>query len=276
MKTKKNMELETVVAMNNYSNKLTLPLLKKGETVQYRLLGLKKDDKGQWLIPAGKNVPTADHVFDPGVDKQGAYIDVAYEHGQIWFERRNLGVLVITGGNKRNQELYQYLEHCNYNKSFEHRDTSVHPIFERIDAVKKATKKLQKRDLLRDALNICLEMTDDEVRTLVSSLGKDEDRDISVLRNEIEELAMKNPKSFITSSSNHQKQILATIKRAIDKKVIVFDSEQSQFVWGNNQEAILSTPRVNLKKRMKAFLEYVVNTKQGATVYDSIEKQLQK
>lgn len=268
--------LHTNVEMNNYSDKLTLPLLKKGETVQYRLLGLKKDEKGQWVIPAAKNVPTEDYIFDSGISKEGAYIDVAYEHGQIWFDRRNLGMLIVTGGNKRNQELYQYLEHCNYNKSFEHRDASMNPIFERIDAVKKATRKLQKRDLLRDALNICIEMNEDEVRTLVSSLGKDEDRDISVLRNEIEELAMKNPKAFITSSSNHQKQILATIKRAIDKKVIVFDSEQSRFVWGNNKEAILSTPRVNLKKRMKAFLEYVVNTKQGATVYDSIEKQLKQ
>jgi ribosomal protein S18 len=268
--------LETNVGTNNYSNKLTLPLLNKGETVQYRLLGLKKDAKGRWLIPAAKNVPTEDHIFDPGVDKQGGYIDVAYEHGQIWFERRSLGMLIITGGNKRNQELYQYLEHCNYNASNTDRDASIKPIFERIDAVKKATKKRQTREYLRDAMNLAYELNDDEVRTLISSLGKDEDKDISILRDEIEEMAMSNPKAFISNSSNHQKQILATIKRAIDKKVIVFDSEQSRFVWGNNKEVILSTPRVNLKKRMKAFLEYVLNTKQGQIVYEGIEQQLKQ
>lgn len=264
-----------MIETNNYSKDLTLPILKKGETVQYRLLGLKKDEKGQWMIPAAKNVPKDDHIFDPGAAKSGAYIDVGYEH-EIWFERRNLGMLRVTGGNKRNQELYQYLECCNYNASNEHRDTMINPIFERIDAVKKATTKRQSREYLRDALNIANEMSDDEVKTLISSLGKDEDRDIAVLRNEIEELAMKNPKSFITSSSNHQKQILATIKRAIDKKVIMYDSSQSRFVWGTNEEEILSTPRVNLKKRMNAFMEYVINTKQGQVVYDSIEQQLKK
>jgi hypothetical protein len=277
---------------NNYSKKLTVPILKRNETVQYRLLGITKDEFGRWIIPAAKNVPTSDYVFDPGlgakngIKSSGDYIDIKYitsvnaqgeyQLGSIWFERSTLGTLILRGGSKKDQDMYQYLEACNFNASNPHRDTSVRPIFECINETKTATKKRQKREWVREAMNLAADMSDDEVKTMISALGKNEVRPLDILRDELEEFAMKDPKGFMSISSNKQKEIMATIKRGLDNNIISFNTEQSRFVWANNQEMILTTPRGSLKRRMDSMLEYIINTKQGAATYEEIVRRLKE
>ena len=62
---------------NNVSEALLKEtLLKKGEQVVYKVVGIQPDpmNPGKWSIPAAKNVPPTDQIWD---EEKQEYIDIA-------------------------------------------------------------------------------------------------------------------------------------------------------------------------------------------------------
>ena len=138
----------------------------------------------------------------------------------------------------------------------------------------KGSFKRKQRTQKREAMNVAAELSAAEVREFIASLNKDEKRDISILRDELETFAEKDPSGFIKLSKDKNKTIQAKVKQAIDKKIIMFDRAESTFMWASTGETIVQVPRSSKSSYLQGFTNFVLTNKNGESVYEEIVKLL--
>ncbi|MAN63463.1 MAG: hypothetical protein CMI60_16130 [Parvibaculum sp.] len=265
---------------NNIKNP---PKFKRDEVKVFKYYGLKEDplNPGKVQMPFMVIAPNKDRVYDPDIED---YVDIAAIKSlgiegkptfhTIEFTKQKAGRLLLQGNIARDRDLYQFLTLSNYNASNPNRDTSVQPLFELVNPKVKAEKARKSRSLKRDAMNVAAELSGAEVREFISSLGKDEKRDLSVLRDELETLAETDPNQFIKLSKNTNKSYQANIKRALDKNIISFDGETNTFTWTSTGETIVQVPRSSKLGHLEGFTNFVLSNKNGASIYQEIVKLL--
>ena len=147
-------------------------------------------------------------------------------------------------------------------------------MFKLVEPKKDAADSRKQRTLRRDAMNVAAELSAAEVREFIASLNKDETRDISILRDELEIMAEKDPKQFVALSKDKNKSIQANCKKAIDQKVIKFDKASSTFLWVSTGESIVQIPRSSKTSYLQGFTNFVLSNKNGELVYEEIVKLL--
>lgn len=258
--------------------------LKPGQQVLYRVNGIQKNpmDPTKWAIPAAKNVPVTDQIWD---EFKQDYVDIAavrsydaqgnHTFHDIYFYGNQGGVILLVGGRAADQEIHSYLQLCNYNGSNPNRDTSKEIIFELVDESKKSDLDRKSRNLKREALNAAADLSAEEVRNYTAALGQDDSADLNVLRNRLEEMADHDPKSFLDLINNKQAVMKATINRALNKGIIQFDSEQSRFTWPNG-EVILVVSRTTGGDNVEELLGYCVGNAKGEKVFQTIQSKSKK
>jgi hypothetical protein len=258
--------------------------IKPGQTVSYRLTGLQPNpmDPSRIAYPALRSVPSTDQIWEPETE---SYIDIAavksvapdgtHDFHKIYFYGAAGGVVTLHGGRAIDQELHSYLSLCNYNASNPNRDTSKPAIFEVIDEAKRSEVERLSRNTKREALNIAADLSADEVRDYVAALGLDDTGKLEVLRNTLEELADKAPKQFMELIGNKQAVMKAAINRALKKGVIVFNPEQSRFIWPNG-EVVLTVSRTTGGDHIEELIGYCVSNAKGEKVYATISSKAKK
>jgi ribosomal protein L20 len=258
--------------------------LKPGEQVVYRVTGIQPNpfDPNKWAIPAAKNVPPTDQIWDP--IKQD-YIDIAavrsvspdgnHTFHDIYFFGNLGGHMILVGGRAADQEIHSYLTICNYNGSNPNRDPSKEIYFELVDEAAKSEKERKTRNIKREALNAAADLSAEEVRTYIAALGQDDTAKVEVLRNRLEEMADHDPESFMDLINNKQAVMKATINRALNKGIINFDSEQSKFTWPNG-EVILVVSRTTGGDNVEELLGYCASNAKGEKVYQTIQSKSKK
>lgn len=258
--------------------------LRPGETVSYRLVGLSVNpmDPSRLAIPSLKSVPSIDQIWDAVTE---SYIDIAavksvdpdgtHNMHKIYFYGNSGGTITLYGGRAVDQEIHSYLSLCNYNKSKEGRDETKEPIFELIDEGKRSEVERKSRNIKREALNAAADLSADEVRDYIAALGMDDSGKIEVLRNHLEEMADKAPTQFMELISNKQAVMKATINRALAKNAIVFNPEQSRFVWPNG-EVILTVSRTTGGNHIEELVSFCVSSAKGEKVYSTISTKAKK
>lgn len=269
---------------NQLSDKLIKStMLKPGQSVTYRLHNIQKDpfDTNRLAIPAVKGVPLIDTIYD---EEKGEYVDIAAVRSvdgqgnhifhEINFYSNMAGHMILTGGRAYDQEVHSYLSLCDYNASKPNRDNTKEAIFELVDEAATAEKDSRTRNQRREALNAAADLSPDEVKTFAAALGKDDTKSIAVLRNELEEMADNDPKSFLDLISNKQAVVTATVNRAIKKGVIVFNQEQSRFEWPN-AEVILVVARTG-NDAIDEFVSFCTSSAKGEKVFQTIQSKSKK
>lgn len=270
---------------NNISDELLKSTkLKKDEIVVYRVAGIGPNpmDPTKLAIPASRNVPVTDQIWDPNKEE---FIDIALVSGvdaagehryhQVYFYGNQGGILMLKGGSAADQEIHSYLQLCNYNGSNPNRDETKDIVFELVDENANSEKERKSRNIKREALNIAADLSAEDVRTYVAALGGDDTKKLEVLRNELETLADRDPKHFMDLVSNKQATMKAVINRALSKGVIVFDTEQSRFCWANG-EAILTVSRNTGGDHIEEMVSYCVSNAKGEKVYATIQSKSKK
>lgn len=270
---------------NQLSEKLIKgTMLKPGEQVTYRLHNITKNplDPTRYSIPSAKNVPPVDTIWDEEAQK---YVDIAAvrnvsptgEHSfhEIFFYSNQAGHMILVGGRALDQEIHSYLSLCNFNASNSSRDTTKEAIFERVDEEAKAEKESRTRNIRREALNAAADLSPEEVKDYAAAIGKDDTKPVSVLRNELEEMADKTPEDFMKLINNKQAVMKAAINRALKKGAIVFNQEQSRFEWPN-QEAILTVARATGSDAVDELVSFCVSSAKGEKVYQTISSKAKK
>ena len=265
---------------NNYKNP---PTLNRDEVKVFQYLNVKPDpqNKGQVIMPSIAFMPEVDRVYDKENDE---YVDIANIKSlgvggkpiiePVAFSKQTQGKMLLRGSKTGDREIFQYLMLSNYNKSNPNRDTSVNPLFELVEPTRIAKESREHRTLRRDAMNVAAELSEAEVREFISSMNKDAKRDMSILRDEIEVMAEKDPKGFIKLSKDKNKSIQANCKLAIDKKIIEFDKKTSSFLWVGTGETIVTVPRSSKSSYLQGFTNFVLSNKNGESVYQEVVKLL--
>lgn len=258
--------------------------LKKGEQVVYRVHGIERNpmDETRWAIPAAKNVPPSDQIWD---EIKQEFVDIAavksvnpkgeHTYHDIYFFGNQGGILVLVGGRAADQEIHSYLALCNYNGSNPNRDNTKEIIFELVDETAKSEVERKHRNMKREALNAAADLSAEDVKNYIAALGKDDSRKVEVLRNELETLADNDPEGFLDLINNKQAVMKATINRALAKGVIIFDEEQSRFTWANG-EAILTVARSTGGDAVEEFVSYCVSGAKGEKVYQTLQSKAKK
>lgn len=258
--------------------------LKPGEQAVYRVYGITPHpmDPTRWAIPAAKNVPVMDQIWDEGKQE---YVDIAavravsadgnHTFHDIYFFGNQGGHIILVGGRAQDQEIHSYLQLCNYNGSNAKRDDSKEIIFEQVDEAAKSVKESKQRNIKREALNAAADLSPEMVRNYIAALGQDDTRKVEILRNELEELADRDPEEFLSLLDNKQAVMKATLNRAINKSVIKFDSEQSKFTWPNG-EVILVVSRTTGGDNIEELLGYCTSNAKGEKVYQTIQSKSKK
>jgi hypothetical protein len=177
---------------NNIENE---PVFKRDDIKIFQWLGTKPDplNPGKVLMPVMAIVPNTDRVY---ISEKDDYIDIAAikttgaEGKEIFheiiFRKENEGKLLLRGNRTGDREIYQFLYLSNFNKSNPDRDTQVKALYELVNPSEAAKEKRKSRSMRREAMNVAAELSGAEVREFIASLGKDETRDLSVLRDELE------------------------------------------------------------------------------------------
>jgi hypothetical protein len=255
--------------------------LKPGESVRYRLYDLPPHpmDPSKKAIPAIRQVPVMDQIYDPSKDE---YVDIAavrsvdakgeHTYYDLSFSIASAGEMVLVGGRAADQEIHSYLSLCNYNVANPNRDPNKEAIFELVDEKAKSEVERKTRNIKREALNAAADLTADDVRNYTAALGRDDSGNLEVLRNHLEDLADKSPADFLELIGNKQALMKATINRALSKGVILFNEEQSRFSWPNG-EAILTVARTTGGDNIEELISFCVSSAKGEKVYQTIQSK---
>jgi hypothetical protein len=258
-------------------------MLKPGQSVTYRLCKIEKDpfDPNRLAIPAVKGVPVIDTIYD---EEKGQYVDIAAVRSvdgqgnhlfhEINFYSNMAGHMILTGGRAYDQEIHSYLSICDYNASKPNRDETKEAIFELVDETKTAEKESRTRNQRREALNAAADLSTEDVKTYAAALGKDDSKAVSVLRNELEEMADKDPAAFLDLMNNKLAVVTATVNRAIKKGVILFNQEQSRFEWPT-KEVILVVARTG-SDAIDEFVSFCTSSAKGEKVFQTIQSKAKK
>lgn len=265
---------------NNVSDALLKPTkLKPGQQVVYRVEGIQPDpmNPGKWAIPAAKNVPPIDQIWD---EEKQEYVEIAavrtfdsegnHTFHEIWFFGNQGGHMILRGGNAIDQEIHSFLSISNYNGSNPNRDTTKEVYFTLVDEQAKSEVERKVRNIKREALNVSADLTAEDVRNYIAALGQDDTRPLEVLRNDLEAMADSDPKSFLDLVSNKQAVMKATLNRALKKNVIKFEEEQSRFTWPTG-EVITTVARTTGSDAVEDLVAFCVSSTKGEKVYQTIQ-----
>lgn len=265
----------------NAIDKKTKPVaLKRGESATYRLLGVKinSKDPSKTKVPCSQNVPNRDRIWD---ENKSEFVDIAMiasigaegpAYRTLWFEKQNLGTIVLQGGAVRDAEAYEFMELCNYNASNPKRDETIPALFYRVDLKKESDSRRKGRSTKRQALNLAAEMGAADIRNFVAMMGWQEDQDLVVLRDKVEEYAESHPEEFVRRSKNKQNAIYALISRAKTARVITFDGASNTWKWSDSQEQICTVARGT--KKEDSLVAHLVESEHGGEVLKALKTAL--
>lgn len=205
------------------------------------------DNEGRFLIPAYRNVPSTDEIYDPVSDD---YVQIAYITnvkadgeavlGEINFTRMGGGCIVLNGNNPTHQKIYQYLELSNSNLSNKNRVTSKSGFFKKADEKADAISERKERKMILEAMQKASNLNTDDVKFVASSLGMKLNKSEDELRNDVEEFAEFNPEDFLNITLQQTNRTESLVREAVDLRIITHNQKSAKFVWRESKKDIFT------------------------------------
>lgn len=279
--------------VNNISKELKPRTLKPGEVVTYKYLGgAPNNDPNEaerkarpYFWPEAVTLRLHDNVYDPYKQE---YVEIGIptvdgvQNGEVKrFDRfifkaqANDGVFAITGGTSEAQDLFEFFELTNKNLSNPNRTEQIEPWFKRIDFIAQAKEDNKKRNKLKDAIMLSINMNDSARREFAAAMAWDELADEDVLISQVEEFAMNQPEDFLAVFGDERGlKDKALLKKAITDKIIRYDVAAHKIYWVKSETVIAALERVDGKNYIDQFYEWIDTNKNGQNVMTSIKKQL--
>lgn len=278
--------MKVVGDFNNISKEIKPKKPKNGTIVEYQFLIGRPDynNPNKTLYPPSYRVKTFDRILDPGKNE---YMDIGVFERKVkdkdgnetirtraFYLRGAKGLLALTIGGNQDDEMYEFLELSNENQSNPNRDTSVVPMFRRIDAIKDASDRTQKRDVLTSALVYVSNMGEMEIREFAAAMAWGENDDLELLHDQVGEFARTKPNEFVKFFNDPQLRTKALIKNAITKGIIKHDVATNKILWGNGDAVIAALDRQDGKTYVDTFSEWIRVMKGGDNILAGIKKQI--
>lgn len=159
----------------------------------------------------------------------------------------------------------------------EYADKEKLPVVTLIDEQKTANEERAERTARKKAMDAAEEMNDKEVLEFAdamsggNSLLWDSTQEPSILRNEIEKLAEKEPKFFNDLVEGKAITYQAVIQKALNKSIVSYDPGEMKFMWASTGQVIQVLSPVGDKNEIEKFAEILMT---GGSKSDELYKRI--
>lgn len=277
--------------VNNISDKLKDYLkereLKPGEIVKYRLLnGTKNVDpkrrKGEeMLFPASTCVVTSERIIDPGTNKVvqigmvKSFNDLNLQptFGKFYAkpDAGTNGIFAIHADRVNELDFYEILELSNKNKSNPFRDESILPLYERIDEVKQASIRSDKRNYLKMSWDSIAAFTEKQTKVMAAAYNIPTEQSKSILKDILESIAEKDPETFYNNIDNKDLVIAALIRMSIEKSLINYNPIENKWVYSGSGETVALLNRREGVDEFEGLKQYLKSAGNGSIIQDKLK-----
>lgn len=222
------------------------------------------EDKGK---PRSKKIALVDSVDEKGLPNKFIKIKI------LALQRGILDLNLTEGSEDWYKAMYLELHPKLENGQFQ--DKNRISVFSRIDEVKAANDAKRERTARLKALNAAQDMTNKQIVAFADAMLWDSTEDIVILRNKAEELADTNPEFFNDLVAGKSLEYRATVKQAVDRKVIDFDYAEYKFVWSGNKQIIAVLSPSGDKNEVEKLADFLqAGGDKADTIYKKIKELL--
>jgi len=282
------------IAYNKISPKLkeTVPVLKKGEKIEFEVLGIYYD-KGlkRHIMPNSRRVISTDRIWDPFKQE---YVDIAFVTGQkpgmtgkteftfgeIRFTRTNQGRISITGGNRSQERMLEYLWLTNLNEANREKDYHIKPdsgykfkVVNPKESAKVKVEKDRKMRLAKDAVDAMSEQKLREVAKGLQLMSVNQFSNVEEIVSELYKFAETDPDLILRADDDVSLTLIAFVQDAAENGVVYFDGARSCWKWKETKEVIC--PGVPGKSPEVSFKDFLVSDA-GSPVLETLKQYLGK
>jgi hypothetical protein len=217
--------------------------------------------------PRSKKIALIDGVDEKGVPNRFKKVKI------LAIQRGILDLELTEGSEDWYKAMYLELHPKLENGQFQ--DKNKVSVFSRIDEIKSADNAKRERTARLKALNIAQDMTNKQIVSFADAMMWDSTENIVILRNKVEELADTNPEFFNDLVAGKSLEYRATIKQAVDRKVIDFDYGEYKFVWSGNKQIIAVLSPAGEKNEIEKLADFLqAGGEKADTVYKKIKELL--
>jgi len=284
------MALKKIGMYNNIPEDIMPKLPKRGTVITYRFLNFSYDPFGEDTSPifqAKLMLPCFSRFFN---EKAGEWVEIGLIGGvdsygnplhdkirRVWLEPGSTnGFLNLTIGNSQDDELFQYLELCSFNKSNKFRDEHVGAILERVDFEAEAKEARNELKSKMDAIKKAALITKEDLPKVASLLGYDYELGEEQVRFEIESFAHEFPEDFMERMEDKLFDIKATISLAIDEDIVYIDVEERKLKWSDSKGDIMRLVDMEINEVIEAYATWASKEKSGKDVHTELLSMLSK
>lgn len=278
------MALRKIGIYNDVSPELFPKLPPRGTKVTYRFLETYEDPFSDDGIPVYKAVlmiPPMSRTFDP---IKSDWIEVGMVGGLDMFgnpeprtirrewvkPQENGGFMVLTIGNSKDDELYQYLELASFNAANPNRDTTVNPILEKVDFEAEAKEARNEMKAKLEAVRKAMGIESKDLPRYASILGFDIDETEEEIRFNIENFAHEDPFDFLDRMEDDLFEIESYCSLALDKKIIFVSEEDSRLKWSDTKGEITKLLSTDIESVISSYSNFVKTNKVGKEVHSEL------
>lgn len=262
----------------------TIPSIKPGKRVTFRLLNAKLDPvSGEMDFPT-KNIPPRATIYDERTNR--AY-DIAYITGfrtneqsglteevvdQIWFSGSNACQIVLDMNVMGHRDLFEYLWLHPWNESNPNRPAGADKVYCWVEDPKRYEKDVKKKTEESRLMMKASQLSEQDLRKMaVYFSGLDPDDDVIRLRHAAFRMAEFNPKRFsiaLDSIMVYGEEIDLVVG-ALSNDIIYFDTRfgHNKWRWRGTDELIFNGMKGKSKSdNEKHFAEWLKNDKKGRAI----------
>lgn len=265
--------------------------LEPGQIAKYRLLnGVRNVDpqrkKGDdYRFPVATKVGISQRIIDPGSKNNPITIGVIRDIDKVTRMPKfagfyakpdpgSNGIFTISATVTEEIEFYELLELSNLNRSNPFRDTSVEPLFERVEEAKEAKGRMERRDYLSKCYDSIAKWTEKELKTMAAAYNISTRLDPGVLRDTLASIAEKEPKVFFESIGNDDLQIAALVRLSVENNIIAFNPVENKWTYVANGETAALLDRREGVDEFEGLKHFIKDSGNGAVVKGQLQKML--
>jgi hypothetical protein len=152
-------------------------------------------------------------------------------------------------------------------------DKNKAQVFSRIDETQLAKEQRAERSVKLQALNKAQSMSDNEVQVFADAMQWDKGEELEVVRARIEDMAENESAFFneILSEGNKIIEYMATLRRAEDAGIVIFDPAEYRYIWGGSNQTITVLQPTGEKAEVEKMADWLIT---GGDKADQVYKKI--
>jgi hypothetical protein len=179
-------------------------------------------------IPATSRITLGDKVIDLALIRNiDSFGEVELEREALFIGKVNNGMFQLSPNNPAHRKMFNYLNHCSYNKDSKYTYAGADVYIERYSPEKDAKQNMIDRSAKKAAILIVDSLNDAESRSLYAKIGTKNPTRISIeeMKDELDALAFVSPEIIIDAHEPRKAKKEAQAVSAVSVQEVPFNED---------------------------------------------------